>query len=68
MGVSEPGTGIMFASKEVERQYLKERLAAGFRIFAKYGFDEGPGEELPRPRFMVISDSNHVRYSRSYIS
>lgn len=26
-----------------ERQTLKERLAAAFRIFAKYGFDEGVG-------------------------
>lgn len=24
-----------------ERQYLKERLALAFRIFAKFGFDEG---------------------------
>ena len=45
MGVLVPGTDIKFASKEAERQYLKERLAAGFRIFAKYGFDEGPGKD-----------------------
>lgn len=25
----------------VERQYLKGRLALGFRIFAKLGYDEG---------------------------
>ena len=30
-----------FASVEQERQYRKERLAAGFRLFARYGFDEG---------------------------
>jgi ribulose-5-phosphate 4-epimerase/fuculose-1-phosphate aldolase len=32
-----------FADKLEERQYLKERLAAAFRIFAKHGFDEGVG-------------------------
>ncbi|PUU78253.1 class II aldolase/adducin N-terminal [Tuber borchii] len=37
---------IKFESKEAERQYLKERLAAGFRIFAKYGFDEGPAGHI----------------------
>ena len=45
MGISEPGMDIKFESKEAERRYLKERLAAGFRIFAKYGFDEGPGKD-----------------------
>jgi ribulose-5-phosphate 4-epimerase/fuculose-1-phosphate aldolase len=30
-----------FDSVEQERQYRKERLAAGFRLFARYGFDEG---------------------------
>ncbi|ORY24482.1 class II aldolase/adducin domain protein [Naematelia encephala] len=30
-----------FASKEDERKYQKERLAASFRIFSKLGFDEG---------------------------
>jgi hypothetical protein len=32
-----------FSDKLAERQFLKERLAAAFRIFAKYGFDEGVG-------------------------
>lgn len=31
----------VFTDKVAERQYLKERLAAAFRIFAKHGFDEG---------------------------
>lgn len=31
----------VFASKEAERAHLKERLAAGMRIFALYGFDAG---------------------------
>lgn len=30
-----------FQDKYAERQYQKERLALGFRIFAKLGFDEG---------------------------
>ena len=38
MGVAGPPT---FASKEEERTYLKGRLATAFRIFGKYGFDEG---------------------------
>lgn len=34
----EPDT---FTDKYEEREYLKGRLAAAFRIFGKYGFDEG---------------------------
>jgi ribulose-5-phosphate 4-epimerase/fuculose-1-phosphate aldolase len=30
-----------FDSVEAERQHRKERLAAGFRLFGKFGFDEG---------------------------
>ncbi len=30
-----------FASLEEERRHRKERLAASFRLFAKFGFDEG---------------------------
>jgi len=30
-----------FGSPADERQYLKERLAASFRLFGKFGFDEG---------------------------
>jgi hypothetical protein len=30
-----------FADKYEEREYLKGRLAAAFRIFGKYGYDEG---------------------------
>ncbi|KAG0124131.1 class II aldolase/adducin domain-containing protein [Tuber indicum] len=41
VGCPEPGAGMEFENPEAERQYLKERLAAGFRIFAKHGFDEG---------------------------
>jgi len=30
-----------FASVDEERQHRKQRLAAGFRLFSKFGFDEG---------------------------
>jgi ribulose-5-phosphate 4-epimerase/fuculose-1-phosphate aldolase len=30
-----------FASLEEERRHRKQRLAAGFRLFARFGFDEG---------------------------
>ncbi len=30
-----------YDSPEVERLYRKQRLAAGFRLFSKFGFDEG---------------------------
>lgn len=30
-----------FTSKEAERLHRKQRLAAAFRLFARYGFDEG---------------------------
>lgn len=30
-----------FQSREEERLHLKQRLAAAFRLFSKYGFDEG---------------------------
>src|ERR1700738_3044979 len=30
-----------FSSVEEERQYRKVRLAAGFRLFSRFGFDEG---------------------------
>jgi ribulose-5-phosphate 4-epimerase/fuculose-1-phosphate aldolase len=33
--------GMEFDSPEVERTYRKQRLAAGFRLFSKFGFDEG---------------------------
>src|SRR5260370_21880233 len=35
-----PGTP-KFATLEEERRHRKERLAAAFRLFAKFGFDEG---------------------------
>jgi ribulose-5-phosphate 4-epimerase/fuculose-1-phosphate aldolase len=31
----------VFTSIEEERQHRKQRLAAGFRLFSKFGFDEG---------------------------
>lgn len=47
-GLSEAKASKLFIPKppafddpHAERKYLKERLAAAFRIFGKYGFDEG---------------------------
>jgi hypothetical protein len=41
-----------FEDKHEEQKYLKERLAAAFRIFGKYGFDEGvAGHITLRVRF-----------------
>src|ERR1700743_3986392 len=31
----------VFSSVEAERKYRKEQLAAGFRLFGKFGFSEG---------------------------
>src|SRR3954463_2624153 len=30
-----------FATKEEERRHRKQRLAAAFRLFARFGYDEG---------------------------
>ena len=38
--VQYPSGGV-FDSPEVERTYRKQRLAAAFRLFSKFGFDEG---------------------------
>ncbi len=41
-----------FDSIDEERKYKKERLAAGFRIFGKFGFSEGVAGHIngSRPR------------------
>lgn len=62
-----------FEDLHAERKYLKERLAAAFRIFGKYGFDEGVAghitvrvrvlwqsritQLLPDPAFLFIGPS-----------
>jgi len=48
-----PGPPV-FQDKYKEREYLKGRLAAAFRIFGKYGFDEGvAGHITLRVRFAI---------------
>src|SRR5947209_19493838 len=39
--VSNLATPPVFATPAAERRHRKERLAAAFRLFARYGFDEG---------------------------
>lgn len=41
----------VFENKMEEREYLKGRLAAAFRIFGKYGYDEGMTIISPRNLF-----------------
>ncbi len=41
IGRSERPRPPVFATIEEERQHRKERLAAGLRLFGKFGFDEG---------------------------
>lgn len=39
-----------FETKMEEREYLKGRLAAAFRVFGKYGYDEG----IPSPPLLTL--------------
>jgi hypothetical protein len=39
-----------FEDKMQEREYLKGRLAAAFRIFGKNGYDEGMDDAFPCKR------------------
>lgn len=41
-----------FDDKYAERDYLKGRLAAAFRIFGKYGFDEGVAGHITLSTYM----------------
>ena len=47
----------VFQDKYKEREYLKGRLAAAFRIFGKYGFDEGVAGHI----------TLRVRFTRYYL-
>lgn len=45
--VSEPiPRSLQFANPSEERIYRKQRMAAAFRLFAHYGFDEGPAGHI----------------------
>lgn len=51
-----------FDDKYEERKYLKGRLAAAFRIFGKYGFDEGvAGHITVRVRIQKIENAFECR-------
>ena len=59
-----------FATVEEERRHRKERLAAAFRLFAKFGFDEGVAGHITardpeRPdHFWVNPFGVHFRHIR----
>ena len=46
----------VFSSVEAERRYRKEQLAAGFRIFGKFGFSEGVTGHI------TVRDPEHPEY------
>lgn len=52
-----------FDNKEKEREYLKKRLALAFRIFAKYGFDEGVAGHIT----LRVSKGNNSRPPRTNV-
>ena len=54
-----------FQDKYAERQYQKERLALGFRIFAKLGFDEGVAGHITL-RVCISYSLSKVQFSRSF--
>lgn len=54
---------VTYNDKQHERQLLKEKLAAAFRIFAKYGFDEGVGTL----RFMALLLQLGALLTRSFL-
>jgi ribulose-5-phosphate 4-epimerase/fuculose-1-phosphate aldolase len=60
-----------FATVDEERQHRKERLAAAFRLFAKFGFDEGVAGHITardpaRPdHFWVNPFGMHFRHIRA---
>jgi hypothetical protein len=47
-----------FEDKMQEREYLKGRLAAAFRIFGKNGYDEGMDDTLSRT--YIPSGGSHI--------
>ena len=61
---------LRFATVEEERRHRKERLAAAFRLFAKFGFDEGAAGHITardpeRPdHFWVNPFGMHFRHIR----
>jgi len=63
-GFSLPTPGAPeFIDKLEERRYLKARLAAAFRIFAKYGFDEGAGMSPVGPPVPTVDRSPPCSWS-----
>ncbi|HXB84946.1 class II aldolase/adducin family protein, partial [Mycobacterium sp.] len=59
-GPSPAGSGLpqppVFSSVDAERKYRKEQLAAGFRLFGKFGFSEGVAGHV------TVRDPEHPEY------
>jgi Class II Aldolase and Adducin N-terminal domain len=59
-GPAPDGTGLpqppVFGSVDAERKYRKEQLAAGFRLFGKFGFSEGVAGHI------TVRDPEHPDY------
>jgi hypothetical protein len=59
-GPSPAGSGLpqppVFDSVDAERKYRKEQLAAGFRLFGKFGFSEGVAGHI------TVRDPEHPAY------
>ena len=51
-----------FTDKYEERDYLKGRLAAAFRIFGKFGFDEGVAGRFCMAWFHSVSHSRRSHH------
>src|SRR6201999_4558158 len=60
VGPAPAGSGLpqppVFDSVDAERKYRKEQLAAGFRLFGKFGFSEGVAGHI------TVRDPEHPEY------
>ncbi len=60
-----------FSSVEEERRHRKQRLAAAFRLFGKFGFDEGSDDHvLPWTEWAWAADttSGRAAWTREWIT
>lgn len=58
----------VFEDKYKEREYLKGRLAAAFRIFGKNGYDEGmPSSSIPTTYIRITSARWHWQFILTFV-